>query len=49
MQEKRTELIQVKVTPAEKKQITKNAKKSGLDISNFVRFKCSRKEELENG
>lgn len=40
MKEKKTELIQAKVTPTDKKKIIENANKMGLDLANFIRFSC---------
>lgn len=43
MKEKKTELIQAKVTPTDKKRITENAEKIGLDLANYIRLKCLEK------
>lgn len=42
---KRVENIQIKVTTEEKKKIQSNAKKVGLDVSGFIRYKCLEKGE----
>lgn len=40
MEEKRTALIQIVVTPREKERIKELARKNNMDMSNFIRTKC---------
>lgn len=42
---KKVETIQFKVTPDEKKEFKKLAKKSHLTVSDFIRYKCLIKED----
>lgn len=38
MKEKKTELIQAKVSPSDKKKIIEKANEMGLDLANYIRY-----------
>lgn len=49
MKERKTELIQAKITPTDKKKIVESAEKLGLDLANYIRLKCLEKGGKTNG